>query len=112
MHEISIAQNIVSVVDEAATGRRVRRVNLEIGDLSGVMSDAIAFCFDLVAAGTSVEGAILDIRRIEGRALCGECGADAAAPTLYAPCPCGSLLRKLVQGDELNIKSIEVEEAC
>ena len=40
MHELSIASNIVEFVTQAAAGRRVRRVTLEIGRLSGVSPDA------------------------------------------------------------------------
>lgn len=61
MHELGITRNIVAIVAEAANGRRVVKVTLEIGAQAGVMSDAIAFCFDVVAKGTPVEGAILDI---------------------------------------------------
>ena len=67
MHELGITRNIVSIVSEAAEGRPVRRVTLEIGKLSGVMAEAIAFCFDVVAEGTPLEGAELDIRRNRGQ---------------------------------------------
>jgi Zn finger protein HypA/HybF involved in hydrogenase expression len=43
MHELGITRNIVAIVADAANGRRVRCVTLEIGKLSGVMKDAIAF---------------------------------------------------------------------
>jgi len=112
MHELSITQNIVAIVDEAANGRRVLRVTLEVGELSGVVSDAIAFCFDIVAAGTALEGASLDIREIEGRARCESCGSEFATSTLFATCPCGSHRLKLVQGEELNVKSMELAEAA
>jgi hydrogenase nickel incorporation protein HypA/HybF len=61
MHELGITRNIVAIVAEAANGRRVVKVTLEIGAQAGVLSDAIAFCFDVVAKGTPVEGAVLDI---------------------------------------------------
>ena len=37
------------------------------------MSDAIAFCFPVVAEGTALAGAELDIRHIDGRAKCHDC---------------------------------------
>ena len=86
MHELSITRNIVAIVEEAAKGRRVRRVTLEVGELSGVVSEAIAFCFDVVTAGTALEGASLEIRKIEGRARCESCGAEFATATLFATC--------------------------
>jgi hydrogenase nickel incorporation protein HypA/HybF len=100
MHELGISRNIVAIVGEAANGRRVRRVTLEIGKLSGVMSDAIAFSFDLVAHGTAVQGALLEIREIDGRARCIECGAEFALPTCLTH----------LAGEELNVKSMELEE--
>ena len=49
----------------------VRRVRLEIGRLSGVVPDAVRFCFDLVAAGTTLEGAVLEIDEPGGRVRAG-----------------------------------------
>ena len=112
MHELGITQNIVAIVSDAANGRRVRRVTLEVGELSGVMTDAIVFCFDVVAQDTLLEGAELNIRVIRGRARCGDCGAEFATPKLYTPCVCGSRQLEQLQGDELNIKTMELEEAA
>jgi hydrogenase nickel incorporation protein HypA/HybF len=112
MHELGITRNIVAIVGEAANGRRVSRVTLQIGKLSGVMSDAIAFCFETVAEGTALDGASLEILEIEGRALCKSCGAEFETPTLFSPCLCGSRLTERLQGEELNIKSMELMEAA
>jgi hydrogenase nickel incorporation protein HypA/HybF len=110
MHELGIARNIVAIVGDAAKGRRVRRVTLDVGKLSGVMSDAIAFCFETVAQGTALQGATLEIRQIEGRARCVACGSEFVTETLYTPCACGSRRIERLQGEELNIKSMELEE--
>ena len=112
MHELGIARNIVAIVSDAARGRKVRRVTLEVGALSGVMTDAIAFCFPVVAEGTVVEDALLDIHEIEGRARCTACASEFAMPTLYTACPCGSRQLERLQGGELNIKTMELEEAA
>lgn len=111
MHEFSITCNIVEVVEQAAEGRKVSRVVLEIGKLSGVMCEAIAFCFPEVARGTPAEGAELDIREINASARCEVCATEFATPDLLTPCPCGSLQFQRLAGEELNLKSIELEEA-
>jgi hydrogenase nickel incorporation protein HypA/HybF len=111
MHELGITRNIVSIVSEAAAGRRVRRVTLEIGKLSGVMADAIAFCFDVVAEGTPLEGAKLEIRQIDGAGRCSACGAEFAMPTLHASCPCGARQSVRLRGEELKVKTMELETA-
>ncbi|ODR98202.1 hydrogenase nickel incorporation protein HypA [Methyloceanibacter superfactus] len=112
MHELGITRNIVAIVADAAKGRKVRRVTLEVGELSGVMTDAIAFCFDVVAQGTALEGATLDIRTVRGRARCTSCGSEFATATLYTPCACGSHRIERLAGEELNIKTMELEEAA
>jgi hydrogenase nickel incorporation protein HypA/HybF len=110
VHELGITRNIVAIVGEAAKGRRVSRVTLEVGKLSGVMAGAIAFCFDMVAKDTELDGAILDINEIEGHARCVACGAEFAAPTLFTPCDCGSRRVVLLRGEELKVKTMELRE--
>jgi hydrogenase nickel incorporation protein HypA/HybF len=65
-----------------------------------------------VAQGTVLEGAELDIRVIPGRARCSACGAEFETATLYTPCDCGSRRLEQLQGEELNIKTMELEEAA
>jgi len=112
MHELGITENIVGIVGEAAKGRRVTRVTLEVGKLSGVMSDAIAFCFDVVAKGTALEGASLEILEIDGRACCEACGLEFETESLFDPCRCGSYRLRRIRGEELIVKSIEMAEAA
>ena len=112
MHELGITRNIVAIVAEAAKGRPVRRVTLEIGKLSGVMSDAVAFCFDIVATGTVLEGASLEIHEIDGRARCEACASEFDVPTLVTPCHCGSRRLMWLRGEELKVKSMELKEAA
>ena len=112
MHELGITRNIVAIVGDAAKGRPVRRVTLEVGKLSGVMKDAIAFCFDTVSQGTALQGAHLDIVEIEGQARCLACGVEFATATLFTPCACGSRNVARLRGEELNIKTMELEEAA
>jgi hydrogenase nickel incorporation protein HypA/HybF len=112
MHELSITRNIVAIVAEAASGRRVRRVTLRLGKLSGIMPGAVAFCFDIVAQGTALDGARLDIEEIDGRARCQECGGEFALRQLGTACPCGSHRYTPTQGEELTVKTMDIEEAA
>ena len=109
MHEMGITQSIVAIVAEQAAGRKVRRVTLEIGKLAAVMPDAIRFCFDVVAQGSPLDGAALDIIEIPGKARCLECGADVWLEDVIGRCACGSRRLDRVAGEELNIKSMELE---
>ena len=111
MHELGITRNIVAIVAEHAAGRKVTRVTLDVGRLSGVMSDAIRFSFDIVAQGTDLEGAWLDIRDIDGLGRCRRCHAEFATPTLFTPCACGSRDIERIAGEELKVREFEFDTA-
>ncbi len=111
MHEMGITRNIVSIVAEHAKSQKVRRVRLEVGKLSAVMPDALLFCFDVVAKGTVLEGAVLEIVEVVGRAKCRKCHADVELHDLVTACKCGSRDLQRLSGEELNIKEMELEAA-
>lgn len=69
MHELGITRNLVAIVSDAAQGRRVNKVWLEIGERSALLPDAVRFCFDVVSQGTALEGAVLEIVALPGDAL-------------------------------------------
>lgn len=108
MHELAITQSIVTSVADHCGGQQVSRVVLEVGTLSGVMTDSILFCFDLATAGTPLDGATLEIVAIEAHAKCRACGAEFVMDSLLRPCACGSHDIERLSGDELNIRQYEL----
>lgn len=108
MHELSITRGIVATVCEHVGEGRVRRVVLEVGRISGVVPDALRFCFDVCAAGTRVEGAALEIREIPGVAWCPGCQRHFAIEFPLGLCDCGSAELEIVGGRELCIEEVEV----
>jgi hydrogenase nickel incorporation protein HypA/HybF len=110
MHELAITQNIVEICENHAGGRRVSSVKLAIGALSGVVPEALEFCFEACSRGTPLEGACLLIDRIPARALCRNCGAEQAVDSYYESCAaCSGFGLELLSGDELQVKQLEVE---
>ncbi|MCX4775922.1 hydrogenase maturation nickel metallochaperone HypA [Streptomyces sp. NBC_01264] len=116
MHEMSIALAVVGQVEEAApeAGSTVSRVELQVGELAGVVPDALGFCFELACAGTLLEGAELVVRSVPARARCGACAGDWAVglpPELCCP-RCGSATEvELLSGRELRILTVTWEDA-
>lgn len=110
MHELSIAQNMVELIEEAARGRRVRRVRLEVGALAGVLPEALVFCFDMATEDTLLSGAALEILNVPGIARCQDCNEVFPIDSYLATCACGSCRLTYLNGQELNIKSVDVEE--
>ena len=56
MHELAITQSVVEAVTERTGSAPVASVRLRVGRLAGVVPDAMRFCFELVTAGTPLEG--------------------------------------------------------
>ncbi|HXA26985.1 MAG TPA: hydrogenase maturation nickel metallochaperone HypA [Acetobacteraceae bacterium] len=108
MHELSITHGIVAICAERAGTERVTCVRLEIGQLSAVLPDAVRFCFDICAKGTVVEGAILEIIETPGRALCRDCNGEVAMTQLFGRCRCGSANLRVIAGEELKIREMEL----
>ena len=113
MHEMSLAESVIDLVEHRARRagcRRVKTVRLEIGKLSGVEPDAIRFCFGAVACGTLAEGAALDIVEEDGRAWCFDCGRLMPLVTRGDPCPaCGGHRMRVDEGLAMRVKELEVE---
>ena len=81
---------------------------LEIGTLSGVLSDALRFCFDLCTESTVLQGAALEIIEIPGRGHCHDCNTEVALERRIALCPCGSANLEFLSGQELRIREVEL----
>lgn len=110
MHEMSITQSVVEICEKNAAGCRVTAVTLEIGDLSGVVPEAIEFCFEACSKGTLLEGAVLIIERLPAKGHCTGCGIEFPVSAYYDPCPgCGGYGVAIISGEELRVKDLEVE---
>ncbi|MEU9716453.1 hydrogenase maturation nickel metallochaperone HypA [Streptomyces sp. NPDC047976] len=117
MHEMSIAMAVVDQVAEAAqagAARSVSRVELEIGELAGVVPDALAFSFQLACTATPLEGAELVTHAVTARARCASCTGEWAVgmpPELRCP-DCGQAgAVELLTGRELRIRRVVWEDA-
>jgi hydrogenase nickel incorporation protein HypA/HybF len=113
MHELSMTRNVVAIVSEQARGRKVVRVTLEVGRLSGMFADAIRFCFDVCNRGTPLEGATLEIVEVEGRGRCATCGAEPVMSVPLGRCPlCRAPTLQMIAGTELKIREMEIESCA
>ena len=112
MHELAIAESVVDIAVRHARGRRVTRVELEVGHLRQVVPAALDFAFELVARGTPVEGAELEMRVVEAAGRCRSCGADTPLPDFPLMCTsCGGFDVEVTRGEELRVESLELDEA-
>jgi hydrogenase nickel incorporation protein HypA/HybF len=112
MHELSIADAIVTIAGRHAAGRPVSRVDVRIGHLRQVVPDSLTFAFELITAGTEMEGAQLVIEDVPARVRCSACAAETTLTEFPAHCSaCGGLDVEVSGGDELLVDSLELEDA-
>ena len=112
MHELTLARAVVARCAEAAERdefSRVVRVKLALGPLGHVDREALAFAFDVAAAGTLADGARLEIEHVAGAAHCLGCGGDVAIRSRADLCPvCGEGPLVVTGGEDMKIRELEV----
>ncbi len=112
MHEVSIAEGILSVVESTLVNEpdaKVSSVTVNIGELAGVESQALLFAWDSVVRGTLAEGAKLVIEQVAGEAWCMKCAKNVPLHRHGDPCPqCGGYQLMPVKGHELKVASLEL----
>lgn len=113
MHELGITQSIVEIANRAARAQgatHVSSVTVEIGALSGVVPDAVEFCFEACSVGTLLQGSRLEIRFIPGLGRCLSCGAEFTLDNQTFACPvCGALAPERLAGEELRVIELEID---
>lgn len=113
MHELAITQNILNLALEqakAAQADRIIKINLVVGELSGVVSDCVQFYFDFLSQDTIAEKASLDFELIPTQLRCRHCLTTFKPNDSLWVCPnCQSQSVELIAGRECYLESIEVE---
>jgi len=113
MHEMSIAGSMLEAVraESARHNARVLALGLKIGELSGVDSESLRFCFDALVTGTDLAPLSLQIEHLPWRHRCLPCDRDFVVLDYRTECPlCGSPNTELAGGKELEFAYMEIEE--
>ena len=120
MHELAIAENMLKIAEEELARHGCTKLTLlrvEVGALSGVVCESLAFGFECLVKGTLHEGCTLDIVPIPLKLRCGACGLVFDGPGgiggmgELSPCPgCGEVLgHEVLQGREMRVVWLEGE---
>ena len=113
MHELAITQSMFDLVLEQAKqaeAKKVGKINLVIGEMTGVVGDCVQFYFDFISKGTIAEQAALSFKMIPTTARCRSCGKLFELKEFDWTCPyCQGNSMEIISGKELFVESIEVE---
>ncbi len=114
MHELSIAMGIVDAATDEAKQRgvSVSAVHLRLGALSGVVKDALLFSYEVACQDTPLQGSRLLIEEIPVAVFCPRCKEKRVLESVqFFTCPeCGTPSGEVLQGKELEIFALEVDE--
>jgi hydrogenase nickel incorporation protein HypA/HybF len=113
MHELSITESILEIVQRHASQAEAKHVTdifLVIGQLSSIVDESINFYWDIIAENTIAMGAVLHFRRIPAQFLCRECKTVFPLQQDDYKCPaCASSQFTIVAGREFFLEAINVE---
>lgn len=113
MHEYSIVQALISQVEDQARrhgATSVGRIELRIGELSGVEVELLRTAFEVLRERSLCAGAELAIELVPATWTCPTCalllqtGARLQCPECRAPA-------RLTEGDEIVLQRLEMEAA-
>jgi hydrogenase nickel incorporation protein HypA/HybF len=109
VHELALCEGIIESVERHRRGRDVGKVTVQVGFLRQVVPESLSFAWEVLTAGSALDGAALEIFHVPATIACECCGART---TLDVPIPvcssCGSADVQVVTGDELILVSLEL----
>ncbi len=115
MHEMSIAQSIVEIVEETMAGQngngKLKEVVVEIGELVAVVPDSLEFCYQALVQDTPYTDSKIRIEILPLTGNCTDCNKQFHVENFMFNCPyCDSVTIEILSGqNELNIKYLEIE---
>jgi hydrogenase nickel incorporation protein HypA/HybF len=87
----------------------VERVTIEVGPLSGIEPELLARAFTILRGGGCAAQALLSIESTTVSISCLGCGAGSAAEPNRLVCAiCGSFRTRIIAGDELRLRHLEL----
>lgn len=112
MHELSVAQEILSIVNQYVPEPKpnsVKSVKVLVGKMSNILADSLTFCFEAITSDTSLKGAKLEIVETPVKIICANCSKESEIEPPVFACPvCGNNQIKIISGTELRVDEIEL----
>ena len=113
MHELAITQSMFDIVlrqAERVKAKKINKINLVIGEMTGVVSESVQFYLDFLTKGSVAEGAVISVKMVPPQAQCCNCNRIFELKEFDWTCPnCKGNSVEIIAGKELFVESIEVD---
>ena len=111
MHELSVVQSMMKIIQKASKGKEVTKISVKIGKMSGIEPYFLKESFDFFKENTVCKNAEMQINETDIKIKCIECNRESEIKGYDFHCPvCGSEKTKIISGEEMHIEYIEVKE--
>ncbi len=114
MHEMSVAQNILTIVQQHLPERQMHQassIRLRIGDAAGIVPESLEFCFKAITSDSPLRSTSLIIERVPLQLHCNLCNTNSTPDSGYFFCQtCGATDVNILSGTELQVVEIEVND--
>ncbi|MBW1913787.1 MAG: hydrogenase maturation nickel metallochaperone HypA [Deltaproteobacteria bacterium] len=113
MHEFSIALGIIEIAEEnarKADAKVIHEIEIEVGTLSGVMTDALKNALEVAVENTILKNTKRTFLELQAKGRCESCSCEFELNGYMTPCPtCQGFNFDIIQGQELRVKSLSVD---
>jgi hydrogenase nickel incorporation protein HypA/HybF len=112
MHEIGIIDSVLATVVKTAQdagATRVHSVRIQVGAMTGIVTDSLQFAFEALRTGTLAAEAVLEVEEVAAACWCEPCQQEFVPDRFMYNCPrCQHRSSELRHGQELQLISVEV----
>ena len=112
MHEMTIAQNIVGIVQQTLKehpDKSCKTVYVKIGELNAVITESLSFAYKALTANTDLASSDLVIEHLPILGKCRQCASVFGIDSFEFSCPqCRSHDIEIEQGKELHVEKLEL----
>ena len=113
MHELAVTQSILTIcIDEGEkyNVKRIKKLNIKVGELTDLVPSCISYYFKIVAKDTIAEEAEINIEKIKVAITCNKCGYKGELGENNYVCPkCKGNNYKIIKGREFYLDTMEVD---
>ncbi|MBQ9062038.1 MAG: hydrogenase maturation nickel metallochaperone HypA [Eubacterium sp.] len=114
MHELSyvvrFADRAIAIAEQQHAAS-VRKLVVQVGEMTDVLPEYLQKYYPEVAAGTILEGSVLETEPLRAKVKCLQCGNEyhPEKETNYLCPACGSASGKVLEGRQVVLKEVVTE---
>lgn len=113
MHELSVTKGILKLCLEEGEKHnvsKINKINIKVGELTGLVPSCISYYFNIIAKGTIAEDTEIILERIPVSIKCQQCEYEGELGKDNYYCPkCQGNKYKIVKGRDFYLDTMEVD---